>query len=103
MPMSTKTMTKMLAEYFKTQPVLKAWLFGSFARGEETSKSDVDLLVEFDKNARVSLMKHAGMIVDLERKLRRPVDLVTDGTLLPFAVESANRDKILIYERASKG
>jgi predicted nucleotidyltransferase len=80
---------------------LKAWLFGSFARGEETSKSDVDLLVEFDKNARVSLMKHAGMIVDLERKLRRPVDLVTDGTLLPFAVESANRDKILIYERAS--
>ena len=35
------------------------------------------------------------------QELRRPVDLVTDGTLLPFAVESANRDKILIYERAS--
>lgn len=94
---------KDVSRVFQDQPVLKAWLFGSFARGEETSKSDVDLLVEFDKNARVSLMKHAGMIVDLERKLRRPVDLVTDGTLLPFAVESANRDKILIYERASKG
>jgi hypothetical protein len=25
------------AEYFKTQPVLKAWLFGSFARGEQTA------------------------------------------------------------------
>ena len=98
--MSTKTMTQMLAEYFKTQPVLKAWLFGSYSRGEERPDSDVDILVEFDKNARVSLMKHAGMIVDLEQKLRRPVDLVADGTLLPFAVESANRDKTLIYERA---
>ncbi|MBQ1797713.1 MAG: nucleotidyltransferase domain-containing protein, partial [Prevotella sp.] len=52
--MSTKTMTETIAEYFKTQPVLKAWLFGSFARGEERPDSDVDLLVEFDKNARVS-------------------------------------------------
>ena len=79
----------------------KAWLFGSFARGEETNNSDVDILVEFDKNARVSLMKHAGMIVELENMLNRPIDLVVDGTLLPFAVESANRDRILIYERAS--
>ena len=99
--MSTKTMTKILAEYFKTQPVLKAWLFGSFSRGEERPDSDVDILVEFDKNARVSLMKHAGMIVDLERKLSRPVDLIAEGTLLPFAVESADRDKKLIYERTS--
>ena len=29
--MSTQMMTKVIAEYFKTQPVLKAWLFGSFA------------------------------------------------------------------------
>ena len=99
--MSNKVLIQQtVSDYFKTQPVLKAWLFGSFARGEETPNSDVDLLVEFDKNARISLMKHAGMIVDLEHKLHRPVDLVTDGTLLPFAVESANRDKILIYERA---
>ena len=94
-------MTKIIADYFKTQPVLKAWLFGSFARGEETNNSDVDILVEFDKNARVSLMKHAGMIVELENMLNRPIVLVVDGTLLPFAVESANRDRILIYERAS--
>lgn len=39
-------MTKLIADYFKTQPVVKAWLFGSFARGEETPLSDVDLLVQ---------------------------------------------------------
>lgn len=31
--MSTKVMQQKIAEYFKTQPVLKAWIFGSFARG----------------------------------------------------------------------
>ena len=94
------SITKAIADYFKTQPVVKAWVFGSFARGEETPQSDVDILVVYDKDG-VSLLKHAGMIVDLEHRLSRPVDLVVEGTLLPFAVESANKDKILIYERAN--
>ena len=37
-----------IRQYFSTQPVRKAWLFGSFSRGEETAQSDVDILVEFD-------------------------------------------------------
>ena len=98
---TTKVIIKMIVEYFKTQPILKAWLFGSWARGEQTRDSDVDLLVVYDDKARVSLLKHASMIVDLEEILNRHVDLVEDGTLLPFAVESANRDKKLIYERAN--
>lgn len=36
----------------------------------------------------------------MKKMLNREIDLVEDGTLLPFAVESAERDKILIYERA---
>ena len=89
--MSTKVMIQLIADYFKTQPVLKAWLFGSFARGEETEDSDLDILVEYDKNARISLL--------LEKSTGRRIDLIEDGCLLPFAVESANRDKVLIYER----
>lgn len=42
-----------------------------------------------------------GMIVDLEQLLGRSVDLVVDGNLLPFARESAEKDKVLVYERAS--
>ena len=48
--MSTEAMTEKITEYFKTQPVLKTWLFGSFARGEETMDSDVDILVEYAKS-----------------------------------------------------
>jgi hypothetical protein len=91
-------MNEAIANYFRTQPVVKAWLFGSFARGEETPLSDVDLLVQYDEGG-ISLLKHAAMICELEKILDRPVDIVEDGTLLPFATDSANRDKKLIYER----
>ena len=96
--MTTGMMTKTIAEYFKTQPVLKAWLFGSYSRGEQTKDSDVDILVLLDKSRPIGL-KFFGMWSDLEELLGRKVDLVSDGTLLPFAQQSAEKDKILIYER----
>ena len=63
--MSTQAMTKQIAEYFKTQPVLKAWLFGSYARGEETDDSDVDILIVLDHSQPIGL-KFFGMWGDLE-------------------------------------
>ena len=100
--MSTE-MIETIREYFKTQPVLKAWLFGSFARGEETEESDVDILVVFDQTSGggVSLLRHIAIALGLEDLLGKKVDLITDGTLLPFAQTTADKDKILIYERAS--
>ncbi len=71
-------------------------MFGSFSRNEETKDSDIDILVEFDSNAKVSLIDHATMICDLEDKLGRKVDLVKQGTLMPFAIPSVETDKILI-------
>ena len=97
--MSTKVMQEKIADYFKTQPVLKAWLFGSYARGEETPQSDVDILFIPDKSQHFSLFTMGGMYEDLKELLGKEVDLITDGGLKPFARESADRDKILIYER----
>lgn len=90
-----------IKEYFATQPIVKAWLFGSFSRGEETENSDVDILVDFDKDVRIGLFKYAGIYGDLKELLGREVDLVQNGALKAFAVESAEQDKILIYERAN--
>ena len=95
-------MVKTIQDYFKTQPVLKAWVFGSYARGEETEDSDVDILVSFDRgNHSVGLFEHVRMMHSLEHLLNRKIDLIEEGTLLPFAVESANRDKKLLYERTN--
>lgn len=96
--MSTQAMTKIIADYFKTQPVVKAWLFGSFARGEETPLSDVDLLVQYEGEG-ISLLQHASMLNDLERIIERSVDIVEDGTLRPRIMENVNQERKLIYER----
>lgn len=90
-----------IKRYFAEQPVVKAWLFGSFARGEEKEGSDVDILVSFDDKANVSLLRHAGMLCDLEDILKRPVDLVNELSLYPEVRETVNHDKILIYERGA--
>ncbi len=102
--MSTQTMQQVIADYFKTQPVLKAWIFGSFARGEEKPNSDVDILFIPDRSGKpFTLFTRGGMYMDLKELLGREVDLVEEGSLRPYAVESANRDKKLIYERKGKG
>lgn len=93
-------MIETLRTYFATQPVLKAWVFGSFARGEETAESDVDLLVVFDRSQPIGL-KYWAMWTELEDLLRRKVDFVEEGCLLPFAVENVEHDKKLIYERGN--
>ena len=100
--MSTQTMTQLIADYFKTQPVLKAWLFGSFARGEETVDSDVDILFVPDRSGRpFTLFTMGAMYLDLKALLGREVDLIEEGSLRPYAAITANRDKKLIYMQAS--
>lgn len=89
-----------LREYFAKQPVTKAWVFGSFSRDEENEDSDVDIMVVLDESQPVGL-KFFAMLLDLRELLGREADLVTEDSLLPFARESANRDKVLVYERAA--
>lgn len=93
-------MIPQIQAYLATQPVERAYLFGSCSRGEETKDSDVDLLVTYTDSDKMSLMDIGGMIYDLGQIVRRPVDLIEDDYLMPFARKTADRDKIKIYERA---
>jgi predicted nucleotidyltransferase len=99
--MNTEAITHKIAEYFRTQPVLKAWIFGSYSRGEQRMDSDIDILILPDKSQHFSLFTLSAMYEDLKDLLGCEVDLITEGGLMPFARESADRDKILIYERAA--
>lgn len=89
-----------IKHYFATQPVLKAWLFGSFARGEQREDSDVDIAVIFDPDAKVSLLDHSGIMCDLEDITGRAVDVATYDSIYPRIKKEVDKDKILIYERA---
>ena len=95
-----KNMLSIIQTYFAAQPVIKAWVFGSFARGDANEHSDIDILVALDKNAHLGLMGFAAMSVDLEELLKCPVDIVVDGCIKPFAKANIDFDKQLIYERS---
>ena len=61
---------------------LKAvYLFGSYARGEATEDSDIDLLIDTDGTAIKSLLQLSSVCCDLEEALEKPVDLVTVSSL----------------------
>lgn len=90
-----------IREFLTNSPVTSAWLFGSCSRGEETPESDIDILVKYDEEAHVTLFTIGGMIMDLSEILNRRVDLVDTRGLRPFAKESVEHDKILIYERTA--
>ena len=89
-----------LSKFFESKPIDKAWIFGSYARGEQTTSSDIDILVDFNEENYPSLFTHAGMICDLEDIFNLKVDLVPRKNLYPRVQKEVEKDKILIYERS---
>ena len=77
-----------LAEVCERYGVRTLKVFGSFARGEATEKSDIDLLVTFVRP--VGFFKLVALERELSRLLGRRVDLVTEGALSPYI-----RDKVM--------
>ena len=87
-----------LQNYFSTQPVLKAYLFGSYARNEAIKTSDIDVLVDLDYSQFVGL-EFVQMQLDLQDLLALKVDLVSSRGLSKYIKPIIENEKILIYER----
>jgi predicted nucleotidyltransferase len=69
-------------------------VFGSVARGKTRRGSDIDLLVEMDEGR--SLLDHAALILDLERLLKRPVDVASERGLRPPVRKQVLKDAIAL-------
>lgn len=65
----------------KAHGVKNVRIFGSYARGEQRFRSDVDLLVDLPKN--MSLLGLSGLKIDLEDALKRKVDVVPADSIKP--------------------
>jgi predicted nucleotidyltransferase len=94
----TKKDINTIKDYFKDKPVLKAFLFGSYARQEASDTSDIDILVELDYSQHIGL-GFVSMKFDLEEKLGKKIDLVSSNAVSKYILPFINKDKMLIYER----
>ena len=85
-----------LKKIFAENDVAFIGIFGSVAKGEDSSESDIDLLVTFSKS------KGLFALVKFERELSelfgRKVDLVTEAALSPYLREDILNDVKMIYE-----
>ena len=75
-----------------------AWIFGSFSRGENKLNSDIGLMVRFKNSNKISLFDYADIAYLIEQEVKIKIDLVEEGYLHPFALESPKKDMKLIYE-----
>jgi uncharacterized protein len=87
-----------LQQFFSNKPVKKAYLFGSYARNQATSDSDIDILIELDYAQPIG-MKFFTFQHELEDLLNMKVDLVTSDGLSKYVKPFIDNDKIMIYER----
>jgi predicted nucleotidyltransferase len=87
-----------IKDYFKTRPVLKAYLFGSYVRGMADNKSDIDILVDLDYSQKIGL-QFIQMKLDLEKLLNNKVDLVSSNGMSNYIKPLVDVEKRLIYAK----
>lgn len=94
---SINQIKKIAVPIAKEYGVTSLSLFGSYARGEATSESDVDFYI--DKGNIKGLLDFIGFIQDLEEKLQCHVDVVTTTIEDKKFIEAIKKDGVLLYEK----
>jgi predicted nucleotidyltransferase len=90
----------------KVTPLLQPYvkrisLFGSYARGEQTSDSDIDILIALKPSETrpvLGLFEFIKLEQELKKKLGREVDLVTEEGLNPRRRPYIEKDRVVLYE-----
>ena len=94
--MITQQQIDIIIKVMKPYNPKKIGIFGSFARGENTEKSDIDIL--YDYEGKITLFDHIRMINELQEYLNKKVDLVTPDSLHPLLKDQILKDVRVIYE-----
>ena len=81
-----------LAEQYGAERV---YLFGSYARGDMTNASDIDLRID---KGHIRGLQLAGLLVDLEDSFGIPVDLIPTTSLDQRFLDTIKKDEVLLYE-----
>jgi uncharacterized protein len=93
--MTVEVIKNIVTPILKKNKVKRAALFGSMARQDYTSSSDVDMLVELDESH--SLLDFVGIKLELEEALQKKVDLVEYEAIKPALKKYILKNPIPIY------
>lgn len=91
---------KHIADFCRHHHILRLSLFGSVLRDDFDSKSDVDVLVEFEPGTRIGLIRLAGLELELGEILGRKVDLNTPGFLSKYYRDEILKQAEIQYDSA---
>lgn len=95
-----KRIIKRIRHHLQTiDSISAAWIFGSFARGEDVSGSDIDILIKIVPGETFTLYNIAEIQHDLQKLLQKKVDLIMQEGIRPEISDRIAHDKILIYEK----
>ena len=96
-----KGLEEKLSEICRKNDIVFFAVFGSFVRGEQNRKSDIDIAIEFDKTKKKSLLDLIRIENELSKIFRRKVDLGIFSSLNAYVVEDVKREMRVIYEKVS--
>jgi len=94
----TEQQRQISSAFFADKAVIRAYVFGSYARGDADEKSDIDLLIDWDYTQQIG-WGYVSAWRELREKLNKEVDFVSLKWVDPALKEIIDRDKQLIYER----
>ncbi|HET8837358.1 MAG TPA: nucleotidyltransferase domain-containing protein [Flavobacteriaceae bacterium] len=94
--MDAKT-NKIIIDYLKQYDPNEIGVFGSYARGEMTPESDIDILYSLNKT--IDLFQLVGIKLDLEEKLNRKIDFVSKHALNRHVKPYILKDLKIIYPK----
>jgi predicted nucleotidyltransferase len=102
---SLEEIAELIAPVARKYNIPKVYVFGSYARGEATADSDVDLMIEGGDFGALDIV---GIMDDLKESLNKSIDLVTSETLLQKRtmersktfINNVNKEKVIVYETA---
>ena len=88
------TLKKRIIPILKRNDVIRAGIFGSYARGEATKKSDIDILIKYNKKK--SLLQLVGLKLEFEDTLGKNVDLIEYSIIHPLLKERIRKEEVKI-------
>lgn len=90
-----KEIKSKIVKVLKKNNVVRAGIFGSYARGEQTANSDIDILIEVG-NKKFSLLDLVGIEIELQEALKKKVDLITYKAIHPLLKEIILKEEVKI-------